>query len=101
MPVCCVMLTITLKPIARRGSRRFAPFPFLPRCKTTQARCMAEQDSEKNVVAEDDQDVIRRVNALELLLRYAITQRLRRSLPIVAQGRRDLVAGFLAGQSFN
>ncbi len=62
---------------------------------------MTEHDPEKDLLAEDKQDVIRRVTTLELLLRYAITQRLKRSAHIITQGSGNLVADFLAKQSLN
>lgn len=60
-----------------------------------------EYDPEKDLIAEEKDAVVRRVTALELLLQYAITQRLKRSRHIIAQGSRDLIACFLAGQSLN
>ena len=83
------------------GIKEIALFPFSQRCETTQARPMTEHDSEKDSLTEDKQDVIRRVNTLELLLCYAITQRLKRSAHIVTKGGRNLIADFLAEQSLN
>jgi hypothetical protein len=76
-------------------------FPFSQGCETIQSRRMTEHDPEKDLLAEDKAEVIRRVTTLELLLCYAITQRLKRSAHIVAHGGRNLVADFLAKQSLN
>lgn len=98
------MLADSLQPIAYRGSRRFAIFPlFVNGDKITRSRRMPEfeYDSEKDLIAEEKDAVARRVAALELLLQYAITQRLKRSRHIIVQGSRNLIADFLAGQSLN
>lgn len=98
------MLADSLQPIAYRGSRRFAIFPLLVNGdKITRSRRMSEfeYDSEKDLIAEEKDAVARRVAALELLLQYAITQRLKRSRHIIAQGSRNLLANFLANQPLN